>query len=123
MVWPFKNRTASEPEEIYPVTPRDRYRCPFYGFHAAGGGLFDSEGNQCALVGGHSPCRMELAGQTPDWDECTTFNYGDNVAKLEEVADSLVAFPMEFRPEEIRSWKGVPFRAWRKYVMRDNSFS
>jgi hypothetical protein len=33
--------------------------------------LFRQDGNQCALVlTSHSPCRMEIAGETPDWKDC-----------------------------------------------------
>jgi len=48
--------------------------CPFYG-HALTPGepfaLFDSRGNQCALVtGSHAPCSMETRGERPDWPTC-----------------------------------------------------
>ena len=33
--------------------------------------LFDQAGNQCALItASHSPCRMEMEGETPDWRVC-----------------------------------------------------
>jgi hypothetical protein len=55
--------------------------CPFYGralyqtrFAATGPQpfvLIDSRGNQCAVVtDSHSPCRMEIHGEVPDWKTC-----------------------------------------------------
>jgi hypothetical protein len=33
--------------------------------------LFKTNGNQCALITtSHAPCRMEMAGETPDWQTC-----------------------------------------------------
>lgn len=55
--------------------------CPFYGcaMFATGMGiagpkpflLFKTDGNQCALItNSHSPCRMEMNDETPDWKTC-----------------------------------------------------
>jgi hypothetical protein len=45
--------------------------CRFYGHSGISGLLTPSYGNQCALiVDAHSPCRFELAGKTPDENEC-----------------------------------------------------
>lgn len=57
--------------------------CPFYGFAyysslTVGSPfpvrpfvLLPTHGNQCALVvTSHSPCQMEIAGETPDWLLC-----------------------------------------------------
>ncbi|GBE20638.1 hypothetical protein BMS3Abin17_01380 [archaeon BMS3Abin17] len=43
---------------------KTRTKCPFYGFSYMRRTFFmDSEGNQCALRAGYSPCKMEMAGQ------------------------------------------------------------
>jgi len=59
--------------------------CPFYG-HALFPAmtarrqdppflLFASGGNQCALITtAHSPCKMEVEGQEPDWSKCRLVN-------------------------------------------------
>lgn len=54
--------------------------CPFYGRAMYQTRLFlpprpflllDTKGNQCGIIlNSHSPCRMEIAGETPDWREC-----------------------------------------------------
>jgi hypothetical protein len=47
--------------------------CPFYGKHAIPlmRALIDQHGNQCALItGAYAPCRMELAGASPDLEKC-----------------------------------------------------
>jgi hypothetical protein len=52
-----------------------RGSCPFYGKSGIGGVLMDSLGNQCALIlDAHAPCRMERAGETPNWTRCRFFN-------------------------------------------------
>jgi hypothetical protein len=54
---PFYGRAYFDPPHISPNHP------PFL--------LFGTHGNQCALVtASHSPCRMEIAGEEPDWKEC-----------------------------------------------------
>ena len=55
--------------------------CPFYGRALFGTHfprenqppfvLFDQHGNQCAIItGSHSPCRMEIDGEEPNWKTC-----------------------------------------------------
>jgi hypothetical protein len=54
--------------------------CPFYGRAMYQKGvigaaipflLLDTNGNQCGLIAdSHSPCRMEIDGETPDWRAC-----------------------------------------------------
>lgn len=47
--------------------------CPFYGKGAVPGfGIFDQEGNRCALIiSAHSPCVMEAhQGKPPDARHC-----------------------------------------------------
>lgn len=48
--------------------------CPFYGHASFGPTFLPSNGNQCALIRGHSPCRMEVEGSHPNWDECICMN-------------------------------------------------
>ena len=46
-------------------------RCPFYGFNKATPPLLlDTEGNQCALASGYSPCEMEMQQMVVDWNNC-----------------------------------------------------
>lgn len=50
--------------------------CPLYGARLMtikGEPVFllNRGSNQCALVmDAHSPCRMDIEGQKPDWDKC-----------------------------------------------------
>ena len=51
-----------------PVAPYVRDQPPFL--------LLDQHGNQCALiVTSHAPCRMEMEGETPDWQACALVRY------------------------------------------------
>src|SRR3989344_547465 len=110
--------TRKRYEELKPVSSKERYRCPFYGFHMARGMLMDQSGNRSALItNSYSPCRMEIRIQTPDWSECP-FNNEENRAALEKIADYLTIFPDEFYPEETKSWKGMTFRGWQNYIMK-----
>jgi hypothetical protein len=46
-------------------------RCPFYGKSGLAGVLWDSGGNQCALiVDRHAPCMWAIMGLRPDWERC-----------------------------------------------------
>ena len=63
--------------------------CPFYGYAVIGGSirpvLFPAHTNECALItAGKSPCRMETAGEPPDWRRCTR-----NPANLEASFEAL----------------------------------
>lgn len=50
--------------------------CRFYGVavHMMGGTIpviVPTHGNQCGLItNAHSPCAMEMRGETPDWKTC-----------------------------------------------------
>jgi hypothetical protein len=46
--------------------------CRFYGKHQTVTGLMiEQMGNQCGAITSHyGPCKMELAGQTPDAEAC-----------------------------------------------------
>jgi len=63
----------------------------------------------------HSPCQMELKGQTVDWSSCP-YNTPKNREALAEVADSIRIYPNEFRPD-VAEWPGISFRQWLRYVM------
>jgi len=102
-----------------------RYKCPFYGFGLVKESLMDTKGNQCALfVSRHSPCRMEISNQVPDWDECP-------VRKNTEGIDSVVRgmiekykiFPHEFRPEGAKSWNGISFKQWYEHIMYETEIN
>jgi len=104
-------------EKLKPVFSKERYQCPFYGFHMVRGMLMDQSGNQCALItDSYSPCQMEIRRQTPNWNECQ-FNDEKNSEALEKIADQLTIFPNEFHPEGSKSWEGMPFKDWQEYIM------
>lgn len=47
--------------------------CPYYGKSSPPGnfGIVPTGGNQCALITeAHSPCRMEIKGDAPDFEHC-----------------------------------------------------
>jgi hypothetical protein len=49
--------------------------CPFFGLALIGNTAppwpIESNGNQCALItAAHSPCRMSIEAQEPNWKEC-----------------------------------------------------
>jgi len=103
--------------KLEPVTQKQRYQCPFYGFHMAMGMLMDSSGNQCALItDSYSPCQMKIGDQTPDWSKCP-YNNDENREALETIAKESSIFPEEFCPERVRSWRGIPFQDWQEYIM------
>ena len=112
-----KNELATK-SQLLPVLERERKQCPFYGFSAFHGGIFlDTKGNQCALItGSHSPCRMELREETPNWRDCP-YNTPEKRATIEAHADAARVFPDEFRPQGAKSWEGVTFGQWQEYVM------
>ncbi len=107
-------------KSLTPNFNKPRPACPFYGFGMPlGRVMMDTEGNQCALVrGSHSPCAMEMNGQTPDWNKCSS---EDNEALIEEfdkmTEKHLRVAPKEFWPDGKSSWKGLPFKTWKEYVM------
>ena len=96
----------------------ERPPCPFYGFYIAMNKFHDQAGNQGAmLTDSYSPCRMELGGETPNWNGCE-FNNKQGKQSLERLADEMHFFPEEFRSEKNGSWKGIPFKDWQKIVMK-----
>jgi len=107
-----------ERAELKPVNPKERYQCPFYGFHMAMGMLMDQPGNQCALItDSYGPCQMEVRSEVPNWNECPFNNKENSNEALEKMTDQLTVFPDEFHPKGAKSWKGMSFKKWQKYVM------
>ena len=98
-----------------PVRPR----CPFYGFVGMAGMLVDNHGNGCGVAGGHRPCAMETAHETPDWNECGRFNYSENRRYIEQALDRCKIFPEELKPNGSISWEGVSLRGWYQLIMRE----
>lgn len=111
-----------------------RPRCPFYGFFLPRiplehwvklvkpgdsrlpltGVMIDTHGNQCALDHqAFSPCIMEMAGQTPVWEECPRYESG-LVAAVE--ANDVQVFPEELMLDAT-VWDGVSFGEWAKRVL------
>lgn len=81
-----------------PYYERARHPCPFYGFNGMYGRLMDQNGNQCALLReSHSPCQMEVEGNTPNWENCP-FNNDLSRRDIEREAPKVRAFPKEFWP-------------------------
>ena len=79
--------------------------------------LIDQHGNQCPLItGSYSPCQMEKGGQIPNWEECP-FNNEKTRGAIAKVMIELRIAPNEFWPVGQRSWDGLPFQAWVRYVM------
>ena len=87
-----------------------RQRCPFYGFSAARGNLIDTKGNQCALItNSHSPCRMEMNQEDPDWEACP-YNTLEARTSIRKYAENARVFPDELRHET--GFQGVPLDQW-----------
>ncbi|MBU4069788.1 MAG: hypothetical protein KJ646_02290 [Nanoarchaeota archaeon] len=108
-------------KELEPVTPKQRYPCPFYGFHMAMEMLMDQSGNQCALITkSYSPCKMKISNQTPNWNKCQ-FVGEKNRKALETITDNFIIFPDEFFPKGAKSWKGMAFKDWQNYIMKQET--
>ena len=103
-------------KELELVTLKQRYDCPFYGFHAAREMLIDSEGNQCALITKrYSPCQMGIRDQIPSWSECP-FNTEESRRAISEYSGSFRVFPEELFPKGKESWEGISLTEWLAYV-------
>lgn len=102
--------------------PSVRKQCPFYGMShpIMVGHLLDSEGNQCALItSSHSPCKMEMAGQAPDWDKCGFLNHDGNSSGVAALVQKGTAYPNELCPipEGGGERAGMPIKEWFPHVM------
>ncbi len=118
----FKGRhapphNATEPV-VKPAVERPRHRCPFYRFSPLLDIMRDQRvGNQCAILsdrgehGMFSPCKMEVDGETPDWEHCFLAGECRQDTVALRIGERVTVFPEEFPPE------GVPFADWYRYVM------
>lgn len=61
---------GGEPEELA-IATTPAVPCRFYGMNGMSGRLVATHGNQCGLVtNSHSPCAMEMLGDSPDENTC-----------------------------------------------------
>ncbi len=98
----------------------ERHPCPFYGFNGMSDFLADQAGNQCAIITKrHSPCMMETAGDTPNWNLCPIRqgSSDEDMKRLESFAEGTKVFPREFRPPKAKNWEGIPLKNWMSYVL------
>ena len=115
---------SGKPDELKPVRelPKPRLKCPFYGFYGAfrlgNWVMIDTDGgNACALTQKHSPCRMEMAHEPPNWNTCPTYNHPGNIADITQVVYRPIVFPREFMPVGAGTWKGMPVKEWVRYIL------
>ncbi len=101
---------------LVPLVEVKRTQCPFYGFGSAYvmSALVDTEGNQCPLKEGHSPCYMEVNGQEPNWNGCS-YNSERNKTTIRKIIDSARIFPRELNPGG-ESWRGISMQEWLEYL-------
>jgi hypothetical protein len=74
-------------------------------------------GNGCALICEHSPCKMEMSGNSPEWDKCSFYNHADNASQLRQIMEVVTVAPKAFWPRGATSWAGMKFGDWFKHVM------
>jgi hypothetical protein len=92
-----------------------RTNCPFYGFAEIYGWFRDSRGNECALVEGHTPCRMEMEGKKPVWYNCPA-STEQSFSDFEKSLAGLRIFPNELWPLGEAKWEGISLKAWYDYI-------
>ena len=110
----FKLFKKKEENSLIPLYQKERPSCPFYSFQKIGHAFLDISGNGCGLIcDSHSPCQMEMEYKKPDWNNC---NY-ENKELLEYIANNYQIFPKEFFPKNAKSWEGMPFKDWQKYIL------
>src|SRR3989344_1587013 len=92
-------------------------KCPFYGFHLPlmprnANLLIDSFGNQCALIqGSYSPCKMEINGEQPSWEECTLYEEHNKKTLITQLnINGLRVFP-----NGINKNNGLSFSEWYEH--------
>jgi len=83
--------------------------CPFYNFSLINHADFrvmvhnPVEGNRCGLVAlSHFPCKMEISGQDPDWENCRMRRHEERI--LRRLADVGVYLQQSGEPIPIRQW-------------------
>ena len=97
--------------------PYDGPACPFYGFVGVGFAFMENNGNACALTGQHSPCKMEMNHEKPEWCKCTAYNTSDNAQELSNMMNVVYIAPKVLSPKGTNGWKGVKLKKWFSYVM------
>ena len=93
-----------------------RHPCPFYGFANVSRLFVDQEGNQCPLMGGYTPCQMEMRGDAPNWNNCP-FNNDENKEVLTDVEHNFRICPREMWPKGETRWSGISFSEWKERLM------
>ena len=104
----------------------ERPKCPFYGMMGIEElkTLIGSKGNACALTcmhhNSHSPCEMEMMGDTPSWDACIKWNREKNQGAVSRILETFVVFPDESQLQAVpkREQEGINAMAWFEHVMR-----
>jgi len=66
-------------------------------------------------TGSYSPCKMELAGDTPNWAGCG-FNIEKNRREINRCLEKMRVFPQEFRPPKNKPWDGISLEFWMGYI-------
>jgi|SRR3989344_5685750 len=94
-------------EELKTIVEQRRKNCPFYGFYGGPGIFMDQQGNQCPHISGYAPCKMEISGLNPDWNDC----YLSKNNSLEDFSSFEVSL---FGIQEI-----ISFKEWYEVVLGD----
>lgn len=111
-----KPKSSKRPEEPLFIIRASRPLCPFYGFSNFGGVMLDSEGNQCVLVDGFSPCGYAVRAEPPRWP-CDLIGDKKKCDTLvASVPSSLLVYPNELNAESAES-RGLPFPQWADAVI------
>ncbi len=91
--------------------------CHFHGFHRILKVMINIRDSRCGLAhllyGG--PCRMEMAGNTPDWLKCP-LNTEKNERKIKRCLEKVAVFPRE--NYLITGPEGIPLERWKAYLDR-----
>jgi len=113
----LKRKEEAQTAESEVIPPYEGPKCPFYGFVGCGNFYMENKGNACALTGEHRPCRMETAGDAPEWDKCPVFNHEKNAPAVAKLMDDITVAPDAFWPKGASSWPGMQLRTWFEHVM------
>ncbi len=88
-------------------------RCPFYGLECRGTFFMRNQSGTCSLTGDNGLCRMEKAGNVPEWKKCLVFNHKREVFFLEQLMGILVVEGTHGSPEMPR----MSLREWCRHVL------
>lgn len=104
--------------EPRPRFRKERYPCPFHGFHAAFGIIFmDQEGSECGLDAEQcTACYMQNYPEGPNWDSCQ-YNRKDLEETIDLIRRKVRICPKEFNPSNGKSWAGIKMDTFWKHVM------